>query len=247
MVKIKPVKRKSLVDTVVERIRTVIVEGQLRPGDRLPTEAELVKQLEVSRTVLREAVGRLEMLGLISVRGPRGMFVSEPGGMLAGFNLVRSALMLSPRELVKFTEFRRAIECEAARCAAERATAADIAELEALCEEIRRDDLANQEAFRLDFRFHLKLAQLSGNEMMQNVMEVIREFIMASIVEGQPARQRDPEVTYRGHMGIVKAIAAQDPDAAERAMRDHMNAVLVTLREHEKKQQESEKNLPSAG
>src|SRR5579871_6879584 len=105
MVKIKPVKRKSLVDTVVERIRTVIVEGQLRPGDRLPTEAELVKQLEVSRTVLREAVGRLEMLGLISVRGPRGMFVSEPGGMLAGFNLVRSALMLSPRELVKFTEF----------------------------------------------------------------------------------------------------------------------------------------------
>lgn len=246
MVKIKPVKRKSLVDTVVERIRTVIVEGQLRPGDRLPTEAELVKQLEVSRTVLREAVGRLGMLGLISVRGPRGMFVSEPGGLLTGFHLVRSALMLSPRELVKFTEFRRAIECEAARCAAERATAADVAELESLCEQIRRDDLANQEAFRLDFRFHLKLAQLSGNEMMQNVMDVIREFIMASIVEGAPTR-RDPELTYGGHLAVVKAIAAHDPDAAERAMRDHMNSVLATLREHEKQQQEAEKNLPSAG
>jgi GntR family transcriptional repressor for pyruvate dehydrogenase complex len=237
MVKIKPIKRKSLVDTVVERIRAVIVEGQLRPGDRLPTETEFAKQLQVSRTVLREAVGRLEMLGLVTVRGSRGMFVSEPGGLLNGFNLVRSALLLSPRELVKFTEFRRALECEAARCAAERATPADVDELQSLCEEIRRADLPAHEAFALDFRFHQKLAQLTGNELMQNVMEVIREFVMASIVEGAPVRRRDPEVTYRGHRSIVKAIAAHDADAAEKAMREHMEAVLMTLREQEKREQ----------
>src|SRR5262245_4541730 len=141
MVKIGPVKRKSLVDNVVERIRSVIVEGELAPGDRLPTEAELVKQLQVSRTVLREAIGRLEMLGLVSVQGSRGMFISEPGGLMNGVNLVRSALMLSPRELIKFTEFRRAIDCDAARFAAVHASAEDIAELERLCEEIRRTDL----------------------------------------------------------------------------------------------------------
>lgn len=247
MVKISPVKRKSLVDTVVERIRAVIVDGQLRPGDRLPTEAVLVKQLEVSRTVLREAVGRLEMMGLISVQGSRGMFVNEPIGLLNGFNLVRSALLLSPRELVKFTEFRRAIECEAARFAAEHATPADVAELQALCAEIRRDDLAAQDAYRIDFRFHQKLVQLTGNELMQNVLDVIREFVMASIVEGAPTRRRDPEVTYRGHMAVVEAISAHDADAAEIAMRDHMNAVLATLRELQKRQEESEKNLPSAG
>jgi len=237
MVKIKPVKRKSLVDTVVERIRSVIVEGQLRPGDRLPTEAELVKQLEVSRTVLREAVGRLEMLGLVSVQGSRGMFVCEPMGLLNGFNLVRSALLLSPRELVKFTEFRKAIECEAARGAAERATPADVAELERLCEEIRRPDLSAQTAYNLDFRFHQKLAQLTGNELILNVMDVIREFVMATIVEGAPARRRDPEVTYRGHRAIVEAVARHDAAAAERAMRAHLDAVLSALREHEQQKQ----------
>src|SRR6516225_1360065 len=162
MVQIGPVKRKSLVDSVVERIRAVIVDGELSPGDRLPTEAVLVKKLEVSRTVLREAIGRLEMLGLVSVQGSRGMFVSEPGSMMNGLNLVRAALALSPRELIKFTEFRRAIECDAARMAAVNARAADVTELELMCEEIRRSDLAMQEAFRLDFRFHRKIVELAG-------------------------------------------------------------------------------------
>jgi GntR family transcriptional repressor for pyruvate dehydrogenase complex len=231
MIKLGPVRRKSLVDTVVERIRSVIGEGQFGPGDRLPTEAELVKELQVSRTVLREAIGRLETLGLVSVQGSRGMFVSEPGSLMNGVNLVRSAMALSPRELVKFTEFRRAIECDAVRAAAERAKPADIAELEQLCNEIRRPDLKHEEAFRLDFRFHRKIVELAGNEMMQHVIDVVQEFIMASIIEGAP-RRRDPEVTYRDHTAIVAALAAHDPDAAEQAMRQHLEAVLRAIRQH---------------
>jgi GntR family transcriptional repressor for pyruvate dehydrogenase complex len=246
MVKIKPVKRQSLVDDVVDRIRAVIVEGHFRPGDRLPTEAELGKQLQVSRTVLREAMGRLEILGLVSVQGPRGMFVSEPAGLRHSVNLLRSALLLSPRELVKFTEFRRALECESARGAAERATPEEIAELEVMCQEIRRGDLPAADAYRLDFRFHQKLAQITGNEVMQNVMDVVREFVMASIVEGAVTRRRDPEITFRGHMAIVDAIAAHDADGAEKAMRDHMNSVLDSLRDQVKRQEREQKQL-SAG
>ena len=234
MVKITPVKRKSLVDDVVERIRSVVVDGQLGPGERLPTEAELVKQLQVSRTVLREAIGRLEMLGLVSVQGSRGMFVSERGGLMNSINLVRSALTLSPRELVKFTEFRRAIECDAVRSAALNATPEDIAELETLVEEIRDSSLEPQEAYRIDFRFHRQIVDLTGNEMMTSVMEVVQEFVMASIVECGPSRRRDPEVTYRGHLAIVRALSAHDPDAAEKAMRDHLDSVLTNLRKQMK-------------
>ncbi len=228
MVRVEPIKRKSLVDTVAEQIRALIHAGHLGPGDRLPTESELVKQLEVSRTVLREAIGRLEAMGLVTVRGSRGMFVGEVGSVMSCARLVRSAVAISARDLVQFTEFRRAIECDAARCAAERAKPEDLAELEALCEQIREPALPYEQAFRLDWRFHRKLLDLAGNEMMRNVMDVIREFVMASIVDGAPY-QREPEVTYGHHRAIVDAVRAGDPDAAERAMRAHLNTVIRSL------------------
>jgi GntR family transcriptional repressor for pyruvate dehydrogenase complex len=228
MVKVQPIQRKSLVDTVAEQIRGLIHDGHLGPGNRLPTESELVKQLEVSRTVLREAIGRLEAMGLVTVRGSRGMFVGELGSVMNCVQMVRSAVAISARDLVQFTEFRRAIECDAARSAAERAQPEDLVELETLCEQIRDPALPYEQAFRLDWRFHRKLLDLAGNEMMRNVMDVIREFVMASIVEGAPY-QRDPDVTYRHHRAIVDAIRAGDPQAAEHAMRDHLNSVIRSL------------------
>jgi GntR family transcriptional regulator, transcriptional repressor for pyruvate dehydrogenase complex len=244
VVKMKPVKRTSLVDTVVERIHAVISEGHLAPGDRLPTESELVKQLEVSRTVLREAVGRLETMGLVSVRGPRGMFVGDSGSLRNCIQLMRSAMAISPREVMQFTQFRRAIECDAVRAAALQATEDDIAELEALCEEIRRDDLDYAAAFRIDLRFHRKLLDLGGNELMRNVMSVVQEFMLASIVEGAPPR-REPELTYRGHRAILEAVQARDANAAEKAMREHLDSVLESL--HAIEERDQPKALPSAG
>lgn len=244
MVKIKPVQKQSLVDTVVERIRTTITEGHLKPGDRLPTEAELIKQLQVSRTVLREAVTRLETLGLVSVRGSRGMFVGEPGGLRNCMQLVRTAMSISPRELVLFTEFRRAIECDAVRAAALKATPEQLAELEQLCEEIGRDDLPDAEAFRNDLRFHRRLVEIAGNPLVQNVMEVVQEFVMASIMECCP-RRRDPSLTQRGHRAVLKALRARDPDAAEKAMRAHMDQVLRSLQQAQKREEEH-RRMPSA-
>ena len=230
MVKVKPIKRQSLVDTVVERIRGVIAE-HFGPGQRLPTEAEWGEQLQVSRTVIREAVGRLEAMGLVTVRGSRGMFVGDTGSLLNCVRLVRSAMTISPRELLRFTEFRRAIECDSVRQAAERAGPKDLAELDELCEEIRRPDLSDAEAFALDFRFHRKIMELTGNELTCNVMDVVQEFVLASIRECG-YRRRDPEVTYRGHRAVVDAIRRKDPDAAEKAMREHLDAVLEGLQAH---------------
>src|SRR5262245_55853004 len=129
MLRIKPVERHSLVDAVVSRIREVIEQGRLRAGDRLPTEAELSEQLGVSRTVVREAVSQLESLGLLSVQRGRGMFVGDGSGLAGCVKILRTAMALSPGELVRFTEFRTAVECYAARLAAERATPEDLADL----------------------------------------------------------------------------------------------------------------------
>ena len=106
-------------------------------------------------------------MGLVSVRGSRGMFVGEVGSVMSCARLVRSAVAISARDLVQFTEFRRAVECDAARCAAERANAEDLVELETLCEQIRDPALPYEQAFRIDWRFHRKLLDLAGNEMMR--------------------------------------------------------------------------------
>lgn len=236
VLKLQPIKRKSLVEDVVDRIRGLITDGHFGPGDRLPTETELIQQMQVSRTVLREAIGRLEIMGLVDVRGSRGMFVGEPTNLRNCVRLVRSAMTVSPRELIQFVQFRKAIECEAARYAAVRATPDDVAELERLCQDIRRPELSYPEAYALDLKFHRKLLELMGNELVRNVMDVVQEFMLASIQEGGE-RKRDADQTYRGHRAIVDAVGRGDADAAEKAMRAHLDSVLQALEELEQRTQ----------
>jgi len=232
MLKIKPIVRLSLVDTVVERIREVIEQGRLKAGDHLPTEVELSEQLGVSRTVVREAVSQLESLGLLSVRRGRGMFVGDSSSLAGCIKMLRTALALSPKELVEFTEFRRAIECYAARRAAEKATPEDLAELATLCDEMDREGRDYLEAMRIDFQFHLRLMALTGNQLMCSVLEVLQEFVLAAMVQTTP-KPRDRAQSHRRHLAIVRAIVSGDPDAAEKAMEAHMERTVRLLEDRQ--------------
>jgi GntR family transcriptional regulator, transcriptional repressor for pyruvate dehydrogenase complex len=233
MLKIKPVKRQSLVDTVVSRIREVIEQGHLSAGDRLPTEAELSEQLGVSRTVVREAVSQLESLGLLSVQRGRGMFVGNGSSLTSCVKMLRTALALSPKELVQFTEFRNAIECHAARRAAELATPQDLAELKTLCDDMDRPGREYLEAMRIDFQFHRRLMAITGNELLCSVLEVIQEFVLAAMVQTTP-QPRDRAESHNRHLAILRAIRDGDPDAAENAMRAHMEHTVAVLEERER-------------
>jgi GntR family transcriptional repressor for pyruvate dehydrogenase complex len=238
MLKIKPVARQSLVDTVVGRIREVIEQGGLRSGDRLPTETELSAQMGVSRTVVREAVSQLESLGLLSVQRGRGTFVGDWSGLAGCVKMLRSALALAPRELAQFTEFRKALECHAARVAAERATPEDLAELEALCDEMDRPGREDLEAMRIDFQFHRRLMAITGNELMCNVLEVVQEFVLAAMVQTTP-KPRDREQSHRRHLAIVRAVRSGNADAAEKAMNAHMEHTVRMLEEMERSGQKT--------
>lgn len=238
MLKIKPVKRQSLVDTVVERIREVIEQGQLKAGDRLPTEAELSEQLGVSRTVVREAVNQLESLGLLSVQRGRGMFVGNGSSLSSCVKMLRTALTLSPGELVQFTEFRRAIECHAARRAAELATPQDLAELKTLCDDMDREGREHLEAMQIDFQFHRRLMTITGNELLCSVLEVIQEFVLAAMVQTTP-QPRDRKQSHRRHLAILRAVRSGNPDAAEKAMREHMDHTVRVLEERASQQQQT--------
>ncbi len=219
----------SLVDTVVDQVQRLIADGHLGAGDRLPKESELVEKLAVSRTVLREALSRLEATGLVTIQRGRGMFVADPGGVTACAKFVRNALVLTSKDLEQYVQFRHVIECQSARLAAERARPEDLVELERLCAEMNREDLEYAESVRIDFQFHLKIVELGGNALMRAVMEVISEFIMAAMVKTTP-NPRDYDFSRSFHLKLVEAIRSGNPDLAEKEARAHMDRSEADLR-----------------
>ena len=226
---LKPVPRRSSVDKVVERIRDVITEQKLIAGERLPGELELVEQLQVSRQVLREALARLQGLGLIEIQRGNGTFVATRDRLANCVQLLRTAVTLAPRELLSYAELRAAVEVQAVRQAAERATDEDVGELKRMLKELNSVDLPYEELLEIDFRFHRRILQVAGNELMQNLMEVIYEFVVTQMAHTTPS-PRENKLGRRLHREIVTAIADHDPDSAERAMREHMEAVLSSLK-----------------
>lgn len=225
---LKPIPRRSTVEQVVDRIRSVIEERKLAAGQRLPGEHELVEQLQVSRSVLREALARLQGQGLVKIQRGRGTYVADSGSLANCVQLLRTAVTLSPQELISYTELRTAIEIQAVRQAAERATAKDITELETLLKALNSTDKPYPELLEIDCRFHRKLIEVGGNVLMQNLMEVIFEFVMTQMVHTTPAPQKN-QLGQKLHRDIFTAIKSHNPDAAEQAMRNHMQAVLDRL------------------
>ena len=221
-------RRGSLVAEVVTLLREVIEMKGLAPGDRLPTEAELVESLEVSRPVLREAVSQLETLGLIRVRRGLGMFVGDRDSLVGCLKMVRTALAVTPRDLLQLTELRTALANHSARQAARAATREDVSALQELCDAMDREDLPYEEAIGLDFAFHRKLAEISGNELMSSVLSVLQEFVVEGMLETTP-RPRDRAVSRRLHRAILAAVRKGQPDEAEKAMREHMRVTRERL------------------
>ena len=225
---IEAIARQTTADLVVERITQVIRERNLSAGERLPGEHELVEQLRVSRPVLREALARLQSMGLIDIRRGRGTFVGNATSLANCVRLLRSAVTISPQELRSYAELRSAIEVQAARQAAERATDDDIAELAAFVRRLDDDDLPYPEALELDFQFHRKVLEAAGNPLMQNLMEVIYEFVLTQMARTTPS-PRDNQLGRRLHKAILTAVRNHAPDAAAKAMQQHMQAVLKRL------------------
>lgn len=225
---LEAIDRHTTADLIVERIAGVIKDRKLAAGERLPGEHELVAQLKVSRPILREALARLQSMGLVDIQRGRGTFVGNATSLANCVRLLRSAVTISPQELISYAELRSAIEVQAARQAAENATDEDVVALTAILKKLDDDDLPYPEALELDFQFHRKLLDIAGNPLMRNLMEVIYEFVLTQMARTTPS-QRDNQVGRRLHKAILRAVRERNPDAAAEAMQRHMQAVRDRL------------------
>jgi DNA-binding FadR family transcriptional regulator len=203
-------------------IRGRIHQGALGPGDRLPAERELAAQLGVSRDRLRDALAALEADGyLVRKRGATGgRFVTE---LAAPFAMWVSR---SEHELDDIVDFRLAVECQAARFAAQRRTRGDLAALHDAVDLL--DRARTPRDYRLaDVAFHAAIALASGNDRLAVAVERARGELFEPAEHLWAAGRTD---SLRDHRRILAALEARDPDEAARAVTDHIERTRAELR-----------------
>lgn len=216
----EPLVAERLSDRLAARLIGQIESGHLRPGDRLPSEAQLSAAHGVSRSVVREAVHQVKSRGLVLARQGSGVYVAQR----------RHALVFDPQVLesieavVQVVELRRVIEGEMAALAAERASRAQVAGIKrallAIDAATERGELAVAE----DFAYHRAIGEATGNPQFVRLLSFIEQYLLDAmrVTKGYEAQRADWMRDVREeHRAIYSAIAAGDAAAARRAAARH--------------------------
>jgi GntR family transcriptional repressor for pyruvate dehydrogenase complex len=221
----------SLVDRVAEVISEEITSGRLSPGDRLPSEVQLVEQLGVSRTVVREAVSRLRNAGLVEPRQGAGVFVLAP--RMKPLDLSAEAQQ-TKASVLQVVEVRRAMEGEAAALAATRATPEDIRRIRAALEAIDDDVCAGGDGVDADLAFHQSVVDSTGNPVLAETLRYIGSLMRSGmrVTRANEARRADfTAQVRREHDLMLEAIEGGDAEAARAAARQHMEHAAERLQQ----------------
>jgi GntR family transcriptional regulator, transcriptional repressor for pyruvate dehydrogenase complex len=227
-------RRPSLVDAACEHIRTSISAGEHWPGTQLPTEAEYVESLGVSRTVVREAVARLAAEGLVEARQGKGVFVSDTARYQA-FQITRDELE-NLTDVIALLELRLGVETEMAGLAAERRAEVDLMDMRRQLRILGQSDVSMDRSVNAEVAFHRAIAKASHNQYYTKLIE----FLGVRLVPPRSVYLRQSEsymgdsyraVIGREHEAILDAIAARDPGRAHAAARTHMSESLKRHRE----------------
>ncbi|MBZ9568982.1 transcriptional regulator NanR [Modicisalibacter tunisiensis] len=226
------VERKTLSEQVAEQLEKDILEGRLKADDQLPAERELMEQFGVGRPAVREALFYLQRLGLIAINSGTRARVIRPTAeaVMARLSGVTRQLLAQSEGQQYFQEARAMFEISMARYAAQHASAEDIDSLRRALEE-NREALDDDTRFkRSDNDFHGVLAAIARNPIFSAVHEALSEWLddrRAHVLQ----REGEDHAALRAHVEIVEAIASGDPDAAEAAMRRHLDRHYGTYRQ----------------
>ena len=218
-----------LSEQVADAMAADIRAGRLAMGDKLPTQAALVKQFLVSRTVVREAMSRLKSLGLVDSLQGSGVYVKEMGFSPLNFD-ARSAV--SKQAVVQMVELRRALEAEVAELAAQRRNPSDIKRIRKAIVLIDQAVLAGSDGVDEDVQFHRAIAEAARNPFLIGTLDYLSQFLRGAtrVTRANEARREDFARQARDeHEMIARAIEAGDAAAARQAAAQHMNNAICRI------------------
>ena len=240
--KIHRVSKTSISDEIVQQIMALIANGDLPPGSRLPSERELCKKFGAGRSSLREALRCLAIVGVLNARVGEGTSVALDGEKFLG-KIVEWRLITEQHDIENLMEVRIALEAVAVAHVATRGLDTDIARLEDLLEKMELIGEHQKRFAKLDLDFHVAIAKASENTLLFDLISMIR----GQLANGLARVLHSPDAIPRSleeHRSIVDAIRHQDPAAASRRMRSHLEN--GTARYRSAVQSEAERT-PSAG
>ncbi len=215
-----PVGQSSVVEMVIERIKEAILAQELEPGDYLPTEAELVANLGVSKTSVREAIKMLQAYGVLEVQQGRGTKISENINSGALTPLVYQ-LLLAHGTTEEIIDFRMMFEEAYTVMALDHATPEDTERIASTIEDLEQAVAENRQTAKEDLAFHLEILHSTHNPLIIRVGETIMELFKVSI--GYSV-QHHPEIALRDHKRIFKAFCKKDEANLRKAIRGSFEA-----------------------
>ena len=221
-----PRKSKGLVTEVVDSLAGSIREGQLQPGTKLPTEAEIMGHFGVSRTVVREAISKLQASALVETRHGIGTFVLAPQDP-ANFKIAAEDFT-TISDVISVLELRISLETEAAGLAALRRTPDNLLAMRTALDAFKESIQQDSDAVPPDFQFHMEVAHSTGNRHFADLMTYLGTMIIPrtrinTTLNAPEGRLKYLQRVNNEHERIYLAIHQQDMEAARSAMREHLS------------------------
>lgn len=220
---------------IADQIQKAILNGELKVGDRLPSEDDLIRHFGVSKSSLREAYRTLEAYGLLEIKQGMngGAFVKQVDIEVVKKGLENYLFFLNP-SLEEYTQFRIFNEPQIIKLAAGKITDKEVEELKKNIAEMEQEPEGEKFNSHLDVEFHRRIAEIGGNPIASTIIESVQSALVR--LKRIIMTDRDfLETVLRGHREIVAALEDRDPDKASYFMLKHINEVEEGLRECEQK------------
>jgi len=221
---LSPIKNTKVYEQVIEQIKGMIVDGTLKKGDKLPSERDLVEQLQVSRTSIREALRAMEIIGLIDCKQGGGNFVREDFKNNL-FEPLSIMFMLEKGDPMEIIEVRKIIEVETVVLAAERVTQEELDSLRLIVEGLKQST-NEEEAVKIDKRFHYEIARASKNKLIITILNAISSLIDAYIKDARMKillEEENRNLLSNQHEKVYIALKNHNSAEAAEAMRQHLD------------------------
>lgn len=227
-----PLVKTRLYEEIVKQIMDRIKSGELKPGDRLPTERDLALQLNVSRTAIREALRSLEIIGVIDSKVGSGTFIKEMS-LDTLMDSFASVLSKNERLIIELIEVRLLLEVEIAKLAARRIDENKIRTIEKSLVLMENEIEEGGLGIKGDNAFHNELANAADNLAMTSILNLCGELLDTTRKAALKALG-DPMIGLEHHRAIFEAVRAGNEEVAGRLMKDHLEMAYNNLKDKNK-------------